>query len=85
VGATEAGVYYNYGLLLQQQGKLKEAEQILMKGYSLNPQAVNINYALAYLYANQNNLSKARVHASVLRKLDPSNPDYQGLFRSLGM
>jgi tetratricopeptide (TPR) repeat protein len=85
VGAAEAGVYYNYGLLLQQQGKLKEAEQILLKGYSLNPQAININYALAYLYANQNNLSKARVHASVLRKLDPSNPDYQGLFRSLGL
>jgi tetratricopeptide (TPR) repeat protein len=78
-------VYYNYGLLLQQQGKLNEAEQILLKGYSLNPQATNINYALAYFYINQNNLTKARVHAAVLRQLDPNNPDYQGLFRSLGM
>jgi tetratricopeptide (TPR) repeat protein len=78
-------LYYNYGLLLQQLGKLKEAEQILLKGYTINPQAINVNYALAFLYANQNNLSKARVHAEVLRKADPNNPDYQGLFRSLGM
>jgi len=83
--STNPSVYYNYGLLLQQQGKLKEAEQVLLKGYSLNPQAINVNYALAFLYTNQNNLSKARVHAGVLRKADPGNPDYQGLFRSLGM
>jgi predicted CXXCH cytochrome family protein len=85
LGSQNTGVYYNYGLLLQQQGKLKEAEQVLLKGYALNPQAINVNYALAFLYANQNNLTKAKVHAGVLRKLDPNNPEYQGLFRSLGM
>jgi len=83
--STNTSLYYNYGLLLQQQGKVKEAEQILLKGYSLDPQAINVNYALAFLYANQNNLSKAKVHAEVLRKADPGNPDYQGLFRRLGM
>jgi tetratricopeptide (TPR) repeat protein len=83
--STNTGLYYNYGLLLQQQGKLKEAEQILLKGYAINPQAININYALAFLYANQNNLTKARVHAGVLQKSDSGNPEYQGLFRSLGM
>lgn len=85
LGSENTGLYYNYGLLLQQQGKLKEAEQVLLRGYSLNSLAININYALAYLYANQNLLSKARVHADVLRKMDPNNPEYQGLFRSLGM
>jgi len=85
LGSENTGLYYNYGLLLQQQGKLKEAEQILLDGYTINPLAININYALSFLYANQNNLSKARVHATVLRKLDPNNPDYQDLFRSLGL
>lgn len=85
LGSENTGLYYNYGLLLQQQGKLKEAEQILLKGYAINPQAINVNYALSFLYANQNNLSKARVHATVLHKLDPNNPDYQDLFRNLGL
>ena len=85
LGSDDTGLYYNYGLLLQQQGKIKEAEKILLKGYSVNPQAVNINYALAYLYANQNQLQKARMHAEVLRRMDPNNPEYQGLFRSLGI
>jgi predicted CXXCH cytochrome family protein len=85
LNSTNPSLYYNYGLLLQQQGKPKEAEQILLKGYAMNPQAVNVNYALAFLYANQNNVQKARVHAQVLRQMDPNNPEYQGLFRSLGM
>jgi len=85
LNSANPGVYYNYGLLLQQQGKLKEAEQVLLDGYSKNPQAININYALAYLYANQNNIPKARLHAEVLRKLDPDNPEYQGLFKGLGL
>ena len=83
LGSANAGVYYNYGLLLQQQGKLKEAEQILRRGYAIDPQAININYALAFFYVNQQQLEKARVHAEVLKRIDPNNPDYQGLFRSL--
>ncbi|MBL7857545.1 MAG: tetratricopeptide repeat protein [Cyclobacteriaceae bacterium] len=85
LGSTNTSLYYNYGLLLQQQGKLKEAEQVLLSGYSLNQQAANINYALAYLYANQNLPQKARVHALTLQKVAPHNPEYQGLFRSLGI
>jgi len=85
LNSTNPGLYYNYGLLLQQQGKLKEAEQVLLKGFAMNPQATNINYGLAFLYARQNNIPKARVHAEVLRSIDPNNPEYQGLFRSLGM
>lgn len=85
LGSGESGLYYNYGLLLQQQGKLKDAEQILLKGYGLSPQALNINYALAYLYINQNLLQKARKHAEVLHQLDPNNPEYQPVFNSLGL
>ncbi|HRI61496.1 MAG TPA: tetratricopeptide repeat protein [Saprospiraceae bacterium] len=85
LGSLNPGLYYNYGLLLQQQKKLKEAEQILLKGFSLDPNAANINYALAYLYMSQNLPKKARPHAETLRRIDPANPDYQVLFKNLGL
>lgn len=85
LNSTNPGLYYNYGLLLQQQNRLKEAEQLFLKGYALEPQALNINYALAYIYMSEGQPQKARKHAEVLRRLDPNNPEYQGLFRSLGL
>lgn len=85
LGSDNTGLYYNYGLLLQQQGKLKEAEQMLLRGFAVDPQAVNINYALTYFYMNQNSPEKARRHAQALKMADPGNPDYQPLFRALGL
>lgn len=82
--SRNVGVYYNYGLLLQQIGNLKEAETVLRKGFKLSPKAANINYALAYLYINQNNPQQARIHAQVLREVDPENPQYESLYRALG-
>jgi tetratricopeptide (TPR) repeat protein len=84
LGSVNSGVYYNYGLMLQQQGKIKEAESVLKKGYALTPRAANINYALAYLYINQNKMEQARLHARALREVDPNNPQYESLYRSLG-
>lgn len=84
LGSQHTGLYYNYGLLLQQQNNFKEAEQILRKGFELDPNAANINYALAYLYMRQNQPKKARIHAEVLHRLDPANPEYQVLFSNLG-
>lgn len=85
MGSGNPGLYYNFGLLLQQQGKLKEAEKVLQKGYVLNPNATNINYALAFFYLQQELPLKATVHARALHAVDPRNPDYQELFRSLGI
>jgi tetratricopeptide (TPR) repeat protein len=85
LGSGIPGVYYNYGLLLQQQSKLKEAEQVLLSGYSLDPTASTINYALAYLYLQEKLPQKAMKHAKVLQQTDPFNPDYQQLFRTLGL
>lgn len=85
LGSINTGLYYNYGLLLQQQRRLKEAEQTFLKGFALDPDAANINYALAFLYVNQNLPQKARVHAELLRRIDPENPEYQILFRNLGL
>lgn len=85
LGSLNPGLYYNYGLLLQQQKKVKEAEAILLKGFSINPQALNINYALCYLYMSQKATQKARKHALILRATAPSNPEYQRIFKSLGL
>lgn len=85
LGSTNPGLFYNYGLLLQQLGKLKEAEQILLKGYTISPNALNINYALAFYYVNQNLPQKAKRHVEVLYRIDPNNPEYRDFFRTFGM
>lgn len=85
LGSPNPGLYYNYGLALQQQGQIKEAEKVLLQGYGLHPQAMNINYALAFFYMQQNLPQKARKYAGTLHTLDPDNPDYQPIFRDLGM
>ncbi len=79
------GLYYNYGLLLQEQENSKEAERILLRGYDLEPMATNLNYALAVMYIQQRQPQKAMRHATLLRQQDPNNPDYQAIFRSLGI
>lgn len=85
LNSQNPGLYYNYGLMLQQQNRNKEAENILLKGYSISPQAINLNYALTYFYVSQNNPHKARPYAQMLKANDPNNPDYQQLFRSIGL
>jgi predicted CXXCH cytochrome family protein len=85
LGSSNPGLYYNYGLALQQQRQIKDAEKILLQGYRLHPQAVNINYALAFFYMQQNLPQKARKYAETLYALDPDNLDYQELFRNLGI
>jgi len=85
LGFTDEGLFYNYGLALQQQGKQKEAESILVKGHGLNPQSFKINYALAFFYVQQNQPGKARKYAETLYALDPNNPDYQELFHALSL
>ena len=85
LGSANPGLYYNYGLALQQQGKIKEAETMLLKGFELNPQAANINYALAFFYMQQKIAAKARKHAEILKAIDSQNPDYQEIFRNLGL
>jgi Flp pilus assembly protein TadD len=85
LGYAGSGLFYNYGMLLYRKNRNKDAEKILMKGYELDPQAVKINYALAFYYMNEHQPQKARKHAEILRSMDGNNPEYSGLFRSLGM
>jgi len=83
LGSQNPSLYYNYGLMLQQQGKMQDAENILLKGIAIDPQATNLNYALAYLYLSEKLPNKAMPYARVLFSIDPQNPDYRQLFGQL--
>jgi tetratricopeptide (TPR) repeat protein len=85
LGSVNPGLYYNYGLLLQQKGKKKEAEGVFLQGIKLQPRAINLNYALAFFYFAEQVPQKARPYAQVLYSLDPQNPDYQAMFHELGI
>ena len=76
-------VYYNYGLMLNANQKYKEAETVLQKGIAINPNAPELYYALTFVYMQSNNFAKAQQAATILKQLDPANPNYQQLFNNL--
>ncbi|MBP6759700.1 MAG: tetratricopeptide repeat protein, partial [Flavobacterium sp.] len=78
-------VYYNYGLLLTQNKKLKLAETVLLKGITLNPSNSELYYALTFVYIQSNNRVKAQQTAIKLKQLDSANPNYQPIFKSMGI
>jgi predicted Zn-dependent protease len=69
--------------LLQQNGQLKEAEKVFLQGIELQPESLNLNYALALFYMTQQQPQKAKPYALVLFELAPNQPDYQRLFQEL--
>lgn len=83
--STNSRVYYNYGLLLNQTKKSKQAETILLKGIALNPSDSELYYALTFVYIQSNNKAKALEAGMKLKQLNATNPNYQQLFRSLGI
>jgi predicted CXXCH cytochrome family protein len=82
---SDPRLYYNYGVLVQQQGKAKEAERIFREGIRMQPLHEDLNYALAFLLMQLKRVADAREPASVLKSVNPNNPDYQQLFRTLGI
>ena len=82
---TNPRVYYNYGLLLNEIKKFKEAETVLQKGISIDPSSAEMYYALCFVYIQSNNTIKAKEAAIKLKQLDPDNPNYQQLFKNFGI
>jgi Flp pilus assembly protein TadD len=78
-------VYYNYGLLLNEAKKFKQAETVLQKGIAIDPLSPELYYALAFVYIQTNDLSKAKQTGIKLKQLDPNNPDYQQFFKNFGI
>ncbi len=85
LGSTDPRLYLNYGIFQQQNGKSAEAEKLFIKGVGLSPEDADLNYALAYLYIQSSQPGKALGPAGTLKRTDPSNPRYQGIFRELKM
>lgn len=78
-------VYYNYGLMLNANQKYKEAEAIFLKGIAINPETPDLYYGLTFVYIQSNNKAKAQQTAFQLKQMDPTNPNYQDLFKNLGI
>jgi predicted CXXCH cytochrome family protein len=85
LNSQNPSLYYNYGLLLQGMGRVADGEQTLLRGYSINPGDPEINYALAVLYYQQGKRERSVQHAKILKQLRPGAPEYQDLFRGLGI
>jgi tetratricopeptide (TPR) repeat protein len=82
---TNPRVYYNYGLLLNECKKFNEAEKILQKGIAIDPKASELYYGLSFVYLQTNDVSRLRKTVIKLKLLDPDNPEYQELFKNIGM
>jgi tetratricopeptide (TPR) repeat protein len=83
--STNPRVYYNYGLMLNASAKNKEAEIIFKKGIALNPNEPDLYYGLTFVYIQTGNTLKAKQTAILLKKMDPNNPNYQEVFKHLGL
>ena len=83
MNSRDPRLYYNYALFQQQFGKSAQAEQLLKKGLLIDPGNIDLNYALSYLYIQLKQPQKAIAPATLLKRADPTNPEFQSLFRSL--
>ena len=78
-------LYYNYGLLLQQNGNVVKAINVLQQGLKQNPSDESLNYAMAYVYIQNRQTEKAFPYVRLLKNVNPQNPDYQQLFAVTGI
>ena len=83
LGSRNPRLYYNYGLFTQQAGKMEESILLFRKGLVFNPNDPELNYVLALAYMQKGQFAQAFGPASVLKRIDPGNPNYQDLFNKL--
>lgn len=76
---------YNYGLLLQQQGKTAAAANVYTKALQADPYNGDILNALVILYAQQGQAEKALQYGRILKQYHGNNPAYANLLRQLGL
>ena len=69
-------MHYNMGVLLQQEGRFKEAEKEYLRAMRIDPSDGEVHYNLGVLYDdNLDNDSRAAVHYRVYLRLKPSAED----------
>jgi tetratricopeptide (TPR) repeat protein len=72
-------MHYNYGVALQQLGRLGEAEQSYQAAYKLAPYMPDYLVALTNLYAQQKRWARALKCAEELLRRQPDNPQMRAL------
>ena len=75
-------VFFNYGLILQGQGKSEEAELSLRKAIELNPNLFNSHFLLGTILKGKKKLKEAELS---LRKTIKLNPNYAKAHLTLGV
>ena len=76
-------IYYNYGLLLDEMGNEKKAEKIFISGIDLDPNDVELNYALTVFYFNKKEFAKAKPFIDRLIIIQPENDDIKKLHQAI--
>lgn len=76
-------VKYNYGLALQRLNRHAEAEQALKAAYDLAPHVPDYLHALAILYAQQEQWSRAIACAKELVRSQPGDPRFEQFLQYL--
>ena len=72
-------IHYNRGLALQMLGRPDQAEEALKTAYKLSPGSLDFLNALARLYAQQEQWSRAVACAEEMARIEPRDPDVQAL------
>ena len=81
-GFKDQRVFSNYGVILKNLGKLKEAELLLRKAIELNPNFANAHLILGNILKDLGKLKEAELS---LRKAIEINPDYSEAYCNLGI
>src|SRR5439155_11642576 len=76
---ARARVRYNEALALQRLGRHADAEAAFVKAQNTDPEDPDVAYALAVLYAQQKEWSRARDAAARLAVLSPGKPAGAGV------
>tara|TARA_B100000700_G_scaffold329329_1_gene450590 strand:+ start:9348 stop:11135 length:1788 start_codon:yes stop_codon:yes gene_type:complete len=80
-GFNDPRVYSNYGIILKNKGKLKEAEKSQRKAIELKPDFTNAHYNLGNILRDLGQLKEAE---SSLRKALEINPNLPNAYSNLG-
>ena len=89
-GSSRSHAFNNYGLLLYDQGRLDEAEEMLQNALEIDPEYIHAhnNLGLVLMAKAEKLLEKADDHFRIATDIDPEYLDawnnYGLLYRSLG-
>jgi predicted Zn-dependent protease len=70
-------------LLYNKNGESLKADRTLLNGLKIDPNNENLLYALAFQYANANQIDKAKTVLIKLIQLYPNNTDYQRFLQQI--